>query len=532
MPAAAAAGGKFAHLSKEEKTQRLEQVKAALKQLKQQQELEFELDGVQQKRFQLEESLRPLKGAESKLAEAMAGMNAFEDLARVPPDFPRQLEMYTRLKIALDDEFRKADEKASSARRTAEDRPVFPPWSDRLFQIGLGVAVGAVAVGVGLAQALEMPSLRYLGLLDLGGFGAMGLSLLSYIGRLEAREALKEVGAVAAERKDKAQRRFDLDTSNVRKVLAELSLKDDKDLDVFRDRLAARSAAQARLDQVKQQVTETRAQSGGANSEELQKLTSRQAEIEGKLAGMGFTGSEKDLKVEQAALSAELGLGGGDEVEGDGYQSGYPQGGGGKGGSQASADDDERWPMLAPGSGGTSGAYAMSAGSPPGGGGPPMPYMMPGSMPPMMSGPPDSIMRLMKASLDLFHVPIEKVGPMVQPRAAQYLGAFADRRFSNLTFTDRGDAVAVDAQGKVLPYATMSMLDQDLVYLSVLLTLVETYAKQHKSPVIIDNWFAGLPDLKHPLLAKMLQYLASLTQVVHFCSKPGLAEGAEPKVVL
>lgn len=158
--------------------------------------------------------------------------------------------------------------------------------------------------------------------------------------------------------------------------------------------------------------------------------------------------------------------------------------------------------------------------------------MVMAGFPGLLGGPPDAVITLMKAALDLFHVPMEQLGTQVQPRAAQYLQALSDRRFTNLSFTDRGDAACVDAQGKITAYATMGAQDQDLVWLAVLMSSVELHVKKRPAPVLLDGWFASIPDVKHPLISKMVQYLGSMTQVLHFCGRPSLVDGAETKITL
>lgn len=531
----------FAHLSPEEKRARLEAVNKALNQLKDQAKLEFELDGLSQKKFDLEERLRPLKKVEAAVAEARTALAPFEDVARVPADMLRQLDSYQRQKAALDDEIKKLDESTLAAQERAATSAVAPIWMDRLFQGGMGAGVGALVVGFGFSAAMEMPSLRYLALLDAVGFGAAALSAFRYIDQREDQAELSSEGALIQEKKDKAQRRFDLDTSNVRKILSEHQVKDAESLEAFRERLLARQAGLAKLEAIQKDADQAKAAlNAEAGPAEMAAVAARLAEIEGRLQGMGFTGNEKDLLVEQAQLRAELGLG--DDFGGPGYESAYPQaGGGGEGGGKKAGgygDDDDgpapaRW---APGADGGGQARWAAVGAPPpsgggSGGGMPVNYMM-GAMPQMMGGPTDGIVQLTKAAQDLFGVPMDKLGALLQARAAQYLTAFSDRRFSNVSFTDKGDAAAVDAQGKISAYATMPAQDQDLVWLAVLLTLVETHVRNQKFPVVVDHWFSSVPDVKHPLICKMLQYLGSLTQVIHFCGKPSLTDGAEPKVNL
>ncbi|MEW5854648.1 MAG: ABC transporter C-terminal domain-containing protein [Myxococcota bacterium] len=532
----------FAHLSTAEKQQRLAAVKGALKNLKVQQELEFELDGVQRRRFELEEALRPLKGVETAVAEAAEALRVFEHLEKLPPDVLRQLDLYEKQLHALHDDFKKADEEARNALTRAHNLEIPPVYKDKVFLGGLGGTVVALLVAVGGAMA-SGPGWRYFAFLHLVGLGAVAYSLLQYINLLEERSDLQGNAKGAAEKKEKAQRRFDLDTSNTRRILAEFDIKDAKELDAFRDQVLQRDEKRRILEEKQRELEAAQAAIGpGAKPEEFAALMSRQADLEAKLQSMGFSGNERDLLEEEKQLEAELG----GEAGGAGGTLGYDRGyggpvtsGGGVGGGRLSGyhgDDDEApYAMVDPDGHGEP-RWAVGSGGPPTGGFP-APGMPGGfGFPPGFAGPPgggaDAVVQMMKAALDLFHLPMEQVGTLLQPRTSQYLTALSDRRYASVTFTDTGDLAAIDAAGKPTPFATMSPQDQDLAYLSVKMTIIETFGRKQPTPAVMDSWFATIPDVKHPLLAKMIQFLGSICQVVHFCPKPTLAEGADPSIQL
>jgi hypothetical protein len=531
MPAAPAppnrGGVNFAHLPTAEKERRFQQVKEALQSLRQQQALEYELDGVQRRRYELDELLQPLHSRERELAAAVETLKPFEAMDRLPTDIRKQLDHYQRQKTALTEELRKADVASAQAREKELALTVPPFHSDLMFQAGLAGGLLAVVGGFVGALILDMPTARYLGLLDLVGFAVAALSLTRHFNALEAHSAAVGRGNMADDRKQRGQRKFDLESSNVRRVLTEFSVGDDRELESFRERISARDDARLKVAERQRAVEELRAQLGtDAVGDERAQLAAQQTELEARLHTIAFTGNEKDLLEEQRALAAELGITVDEEEDdyGHGYGRGSP--GGGVRGSRLSGS-------LEPSVGGEP---MDCAPDPAGASLPGMPGMPSGfGFPPgfgALSGAPDAIVNMMKLATDVFHVPVAELGHTIQARAAQYLNALSDKRFAQVSYTDAGDAALVESTGKVIPYATLVPQDQDLVYLSTQMTLIETHLRKCPCPVVIDAWFVGLPDVKHPLLCKMVQFMGTLGQVIHITPRATLAACAEQSVSL
>lgn len=511
------------------KRARAAQLRTLLHAAQEQQRLEFELDGIQRSRYELEEKLRPLGELEGNISAARALVKADAAVAGLPKDFLRQFDVYERQRAASQEEARRLEEQFQEARQRSELTRVPPPFMDQVFQAGTAVSAGVLALAFLGAPSMG-PGFRYVGFLHLAGLGAVAWSLWMWIGKEEAKADLCVVAQQARERRAKALRTFDLETAAMRRMLAELAVKDDTGLGGVRERVAAFDAAKAELQQAEDRVAALKQSIGpAATPEELARLSARQAEIEARLSSLHLTGNEKDLRDELAALEAELAQGGGEG--GLGYERGYGGASPGRGGSVLAAGLDGEAIGDPPGGG----AALWAAPGEPGGAGPSAPAMPAlvitagGSGP---AGPTESVPVLLRAAGDLLGLATAALGAQVATRVAQYLSAFTDRRLVRARFTDDGEAAVADPAGAWRPAASLEGRDGELLQLSVRLALVEECARRRPAPAVVDGWFTGLAELKFPLVAKMLQFLGSVTQVIHFASRPALAEGAESRVTL
>ena len=125
---------------------------------------------------------------------------------------------------------------------------------------------------------------------------------------------------------------------------------------------------------------------------------------------------------------------------------------------------------------------------------------------------------------ELFGGSIEALGQRISARLGQYLGAFTEQRLTGAQFDERGGVQAVEAQsGRAIPFLMLAPADRDIVFFSLKFVVLEAYAEIHPLPALLEDPFVVLPDLKHPLALKLLQFLASRTQVIHLTSLPALA---------
>jgi hypothetical protein len=59
------------------------------------------------------------------------------------------------------------------------------------------------------------------------------------------------------------------------------------------------------------------------------------------------------------------------------------------------------------------------------------------------------------------------------------------------------------------------------------MTVVEKVSARVKYPFIVEHPFAGMDEVKLPLIARMLKHLGTLTQVLLVTTHAGLAQAAD-----
>jgi hypothetical protein len=119
---------------------------------------------------------------------------------------------------------------------------------------------------------------------------------------------------------------------------------------------------------------------------------------------------------------------------------------------------------------------------------------------------------------------------LVKDRVATYVQRLSDGRFHGLAFGPRGEVSVVDAAGAVVLFTALPLVDRDLVYLSLKLTIIETGVRGTRLPVIFERALDVFPEAHAPVLVLLLQFLGSLTQVVVTTSQSGLLPAAQDRV--
>jgi hypothetical protein len=136
---------------------------------------------------------------------------------------------------------------------------------------------------------------------------------------------------------------------------------------------------------------------------------------------------------------------------------------------------------------------------------------------------------LMKQAADIFSVDIPTVSGQLRERCIQYLTALTDRRYQGVDWDMEGRGYVV-AAGRQVPVGEIPPRDLDMYYLAMRMTVVEKASAKVKYPFLLEHPFAGMDEVKLPLVARMLKHLGTLTQVLHVTAHPGFAQLAESTV--
>jgi len=491
--AVSAPASAYAGLTDDEKRAKLAELQGRLSQFDSVKALEFELDGLQKQGFALDEKLRPLDHLRRELKQnedALARLAEFKD---VPADLPAQQQRLAQQKNEMTARVRDLDERASAydaqlakeLKNSRGSRDLVNAALRDPFVVG-GVGVGVASILIALVGHVSVDGLRYVALLDIPAFGAAVFGAFRFIGEAENSLRIKRQIDLIAKDKEKALNAFALESNNVKATLRRYNL-DTRDMDevtsgirAYGNALHAVEAARAALDEA----------GGGEDLAAIQAqrdaLSARAKSVEEQLFKQGgFMGNKDELAAEIRALED-----------------------------------------------------ALSGRAPPP---PPEPVVerevsMPAAPAPQQGGMLPTarlVARLVRHASDLLVTDLDTTMTGLAPRAAQYLGGLSDRRFSQVVFGPKGEVSVVDgATGRALPFGMLPPGDRDVVYLSLKCTVIEAAAKRARVPVIFERAFETIPDVKDPLIVRMVQFLAQGTQVLVMSKKPGMAALGGQQVAL
>ncbi|MEI7703286.1 MAG: hypothetical protein WCK73_01665 [Deltaproteobacteria bacterium] len=226
-----------------EARRRLEEVRAEIEQVKRAEEIQRRMDVLQSRLFQLEEALRSGEQWRERLRDAEAEVEPLGGSAAAlsPLGDPAAAIAAAAKSLARRDEAvaRVATERDGLVGAETEGpEPLLRHWGF----VG-GLAVGAVALGVGLAVGP--------GLVALAAIPATGWAAITGLGWIRRSEAAEDAGRRArrlAERERKAVELWDRETAQVRAAQAAVGVEDLRELEalVVRVSEASRRLVEAR----------------------------------------------------------------------------------------------------------------------------------------------------------------------------------------------------------------------------------------------------------------------------------------------
>jgi hypothetical protein len=445
------------------------------------QNLEFELDGLQKKIFEVEARLKPIATLRRSVEQAEEGARQYEAVAQIPADIVEQGERLLQIRADKERDLDRLEESrqqllegASTLDKSGRLRPFEVAKSDPLVRYGAAAGVGAIVLG--FVGAATSTALQWAALLDIPAFGVAVFGGIRVLSRLEAGESVRRRVQRVEDQQRKIEERFQIDEEHVRGLLERhgYTLQQLPDL---ADRLKARDEAAALVESTRAALAEVDQGADAALLQnELENLQARARAIEDELASssVGFS-SPSDLLAEKQELERRL------------------RGEDPSGGHELSPAEPA--PMADPFQG----------------------------MLPVATAADDDAQRLLELARDVLLGSIEDIAAQVQGRASQILKALADGRYAEVRFGGRGETSVVDAAaGQPIAFGLLPPFDRDVVWLSLKVALIELVVKRERIPVLFDRGLDALADTKGPILQKMLQFLSSSTQVVSISEKPAL----------
>lgn len=272
---------------------RLESTETILAQKREIEEAEFELDGLQKRRFDLEDQLKAMAVDSTALSEARDHLRRMRYLEPMPADFGPRYENYLNLVRRRDTDMERWEGERMGLERAGRMRP--PPPLFRDWRLWAGLVVGSLAVGVGFALGGVF---RYIALLDIPAYGLSTFALFENLTQREESQRLSWRLRISDERRRKIENRDKQEIGAVEAILEQVGL--DKPADV-REALQTRRAAQQKVEELEEETERrTRDPKLRALRDQRDELMERIGEIEERLATLTA------VPVDAATLEAEI----------------------------------------------------------------------------------------------------------------------------------------------------------------------------------------------------------------------------------
>ncbi|WP_164020018.1 chromosome segregation protein SMC [Pyxidicoccus trucidator] len=434
-------------------------------------QIQFKVDGLTSQVFDAEQRLKGTDGLKVAISEAEGAWRAAPtpQSLGLPQDILGRVQRYPKVVTKRDDALARLNQDRDVE---AESVPahVEPLKENRIFWAGMGAGVLFLALGVGLGFGVDA-TFRYLTLLNIPAFGVAAFMALRYVDELQkaSRHGSKEGRFEAREKKILEE--FEAEAAPLRMAQKALGVES---LDEIAPTLERKELLGARVVELKDQLA-----SMEADPDYVAAVTQRQS-----------------LRNELEALNAELTQKGSyvrdiREVE---REIGRVK--------ESIALAKAPPPVAAPSADGT---------------------------PAPVEALEDPSPALLAQAADVFNTDVLSVQGLLKERCLQYLTALTDRRYQGVEWDKEGRGFAL-AAGKRTPVGELPPKDLDLYYLALRMTVVEKASARVKRPFLLEDVFAGVEEVKLPLIARMLKHLGTLTQVLHVTGHPGFAQMSDGTV--
>jgi hypothetical protein len=223
----------------QELRKRLAEIDAALAEQQAIEKLEFELDGLQKQRFNIEDQLGELTFDRSELDEAQAQLSRIAYLDAMPEGFLPRYQAYRVLVERREADVKRWETERGAIEREARAAQVEPLLRDWRLWTGLGVGVLSVACAAAVGGVL-----RWAALLDIPAFGLVAVVLFQSLTQREARDRASRKMRLSDERRAKILDRDADEVRAVEAILREVGLETPGEVERA---LAMRGQVRARL---------------------------------------------------------------------------------------------------------------------------------------------------------------------------------------------------------------------------------------------------------------------------------------------
>lgn len=277
---------------------RLKQLRRAIQAHESVKALEYELDGLQKRSFDLETEIARRDMDTTAVDEAEHRFQTFCYLEELPEDFPIRVEFYLEAKQRRERDLERWEQERDNLERDSRTIEVEPVVTDWRLWAGLAVGAGALASGFVLQGPLQL-----LALADIPAFGLSAFVLWQHLISLELRDNTRRKLELSDRRKELIETRDESEIVEVENAVAEVG-HEAADVEEVVQRLEGLHVAKAELESAR------RAYAEATNDPELHRMKAEYEEVRRAIGDMEVRLASSSLGGEASRVRDEI-----DELE-------------------------------------------------------------------------------------------------------------------------------------------------------------------------------------------------------------------------
>ncbi len=479
-------------MTPEEREKRVVKIREELQTAEKVEEIQYEIDGYQQKIFDVESKKKNATQFDEFLNQAKEQLDVYKAFKRLPEKIFERLDRYKDLVSIQGQEIDKIDKEALVYDEELGGLKSFPPiFKQQYFLIGVGLFVGAIA-SFFLYQRMDIGPLLYVAVLGLlGGVGLTAVTGWMHIDRMGKKATIEEKLDELNEKRQSVIKRFEVETAVIDKLM------NDSDSDTpeeLRAKLEKYQDLSARYESVLERKNKLIAELDMDALEKKEKeLRSKIEECENQLRKYpSFSGDAMEMKRELEGLLAKIKMT-------------NPN-------SKVLKEAEKKAEGL--------GVPNLGGESSPGGTGGGTSTRMKRKRVQTVRSAPEAYEDLLKNGAALFDTERNKLLSHLQKRFDLYVQAFFGKRYVEARVDPDGSVALKTAEGnRWIDFDKLSPAARDNVYLALQITLLELAIQKRHLPIILDDAFLRLDENAATVAAKAFKRVSETSQLILLSSQ-------------
>lgn len=540
-------------LPPEEIKSRIDQLKQQLEQVNKTGKIQYEIDGLEAKLFDIENKTKEIKAMENKAEQIESSLKSLKSLLELPPDIIKRIEFFEESQREHNHRVNEIDNRLGASKmKYGALHNRMPFFKERNFIIGAVCVIGGILVNIMAPE--DMPILKPLPPLAI----IAGLGLIFWVlwnefssrtNETEAHGVLKK----AEEERHEEEKKFEVEGSVIKRLMSDAGVDNVSDLHQklkeFQKRRQTIEELNVKIEKLKKESNYSQLTRDKKEFEERVQLLSRELQASG---GGGFTQDPADIQRQLDSLLYALNNPNSPPPASAApapmpMQGAMPYGAGAplppmpdmtmpSGGSMLPPPPmTPAMPMPGPSTGGAAGGDYLGGGDDYLSGGADYNTGSQGQQPQVFNpdqtvasagqktassssggggGIDTMVDELWAAAEQLTGMNRSTIIMQVGERFKVYINAFTGKKYNDGDLSSEKNLSLRSATGSYVDLKDLSPSTQDAAWLALKIALMENLSKQFNLPVLLDDPLRNLDDSRLAMVSKALKRIGAAGQVV------------------